>query len=208
MRSVFLVLPLALLAACGDRSAVAWPTAKAPLPPAVQLSRAQVEPAAAPEPGGPDTRVLGAGPAGASCGIPALPAELLERVNAARAAGRRCGARAMGPAAPLKWDASLYSAASSHSSDMARRGYFAHRSPDGRDVSQRASASGYGWRSVGENIAGGDATVAAVMQGWLASPDHCANIMEPRFADIAVACVQQRGTQWGTYWTMVLGRKS
>jgi uncharacterized protein YkwD len=165
---------------------------------------------------GPDTSVLGAAPgqrgatgeaALANCGLRAAPEELLQRINGVRAAGHRCGRRNMGPAAPLKWDASLQSAATGHSLDMAKRNYFEHRSPEGADVASRASASNYRWQTVGENIAGGDRTVAEVMQGWLESPDHCENIMDPRFADVAVACVAQPGTEWGTYWTMVLGRK-
>jgi uncharacterized protein YkwD len=132
---------------------------------------------------------------------------VLRRVNEARARPRRCGRQAMGPATPLKWDGSLEMAASSHSLDMAKRNFFDHRSPTGTTVSQRASASRYNWKTVGENIAGGDTSVDEVIQGWLDSPDHCTNIMEPAFSDVAVACVQQPGTEWGTYWTMVLGRK-
>jgi uncharacterized protein YkwD len=143
----------------------------------------------------------------ADCGLGDLQREVLRRVNEARGTGLRCGARSMAPAAPLAWDVSLYGAAASHSTDMARRNYFDHRSPEGRSVRQRASIHRYPWRNIGENIAGGDSTVAEVMQGWLASADHCVNIMDPGFSDVAVACAQQPATQWGTYWTMVLGRK-
>lgn len=157
--------------------------------------------------GGPGRGIMGSGPAAASCGMKMSPQEVLQRINAARAAGYRCGRRAMGPAAPLKWEPTLFSAASSHSMDMARRNYFEHRSPEGADVASRASAVNYNWKSVGENIAGGDLSVDEAMQGWLNSPDHCENIMDPKFVDVAVACVAQPGTEWGTYWTMMLGRK-
>jgi uncharacterized protein YkwD len=60
---------------------------------------------------------------------------------------------------------------------------------------------------VGENLAGGDRNVAGAVQGWLDSPSHCENMMNPKFADAAVACVARAGSQWGTYWTMVLGRR-
>jgi uncharacterized protein YkwD len=113
----------------------------------------------------------------------------------------------MAPVGPLKWDPALYAAAVDHSEDMARRNYFEHDTPEGEDVGQRASASHYDWKSVGENIAGGDRDVAQVVQGWLASPEHCENIMDPGFRDMAVACVARPGTEWGTYWTMVLGRR-
>ena len=167
------------------------------------------EPVVAGEPvrqAAPDTQAAGAGVV-ADCGIRHLPGEILQRINAARAAGHRCGARWMGPARPLQWDRSLYAAAAEHSLDMARRNYFEHRSPNGSTVRQRASASHYDWKAIGENIAGGDRSVDEVVQGWLASSGHCENIMDPRFDDVAVACVAQPGTEWGTYWTMVLGRR-
>jgi uncharacterized protein YkwD len=160
-----------------------------------------------PAPPAPDTSVLGAGPVSASCGVAAMPEEVLARLNAVRAAGYRCGERSMAPAAPLKWDPALQSAATDHSLDMARRNYFEHRSPEGERAGQRAARSNYAWKAVGENLAGGDTSVADVMEGWLDSPDHCANMLDPAYADVAVACVQQPGSKWGTYWTMVLGHK-
>ncbi|MDB5957639.1 CAP domain-containing protein [Ramlibacter sp.] len=133
--------------------------------------------------------------------------EALHRINAARASGQRCGWHSMAPAPALRWDPTLQDVASRHSRDMARRNYFDHRSPEGRTVAERVSASHYKFRVVGENLAGGDASVASAVQGWIESPDHCENLMDPRFADVAVACVADPHSQWGTYWTMVLGRR-
>lgn len=186
-------LALALLSACGDREVTTPPPLGHRHAPGTSAQSAV-----------PDTQAMGAGPV-ASCGM--RTEEALQRINAARAAGRRCGGRSMPPAGPLRWDAQLFSAAEAHSQDMARRNYFEHRSPEGREVSQRVSASRYRWKSVGENLAGGDRSIAEAVQGWLDSPDHCENLMDPKFVDVAVACVAQPGTEWGTYWTMVLGRK-
>lgn len=155
-------------------------------------------------PAAPDTATMGAAPAG-SCGV--RSEEALQRINAARAAGRRCGARDMPPAPPLAWNEELYAAAFGHSSDMARGNYFEHVSPAGVTVRQRAASARYKWRDLGENIAGGTKGWPDTMQTWLDSPDHCENLMDASFGDVAVACVAQPGTQWGTYWTMVLGRK-
>ena len=133
--------------------------------------------------------------------------EALRRVNAARAKGQRCGGRSMPPAPPLKWDATLQSIAAGHSGDMARRNYFGHRSPEGREVVQRVTARHYKYKLVGENLAGGDRNLASAVQGWLESPSHCENLMNPKFVEMGVACVGRQGSQWGTYWTMVLGRR-
>ncbi|HEY0823414.1 MAG TPA: CAP domain-containing protein [Ramlibacter sp.] len=162
-------------------------------------------PVATAPPEAPDTSAMGAGPGGSNCGVRAE--EALQRINAARAAGRSCGGRYMPAAPPLQWDQQLYSAAFGHSSDMARANYFEHVSPSGVTVRQRASAARYKWRSLGENLSGGTRGIGDTVQNWLESPDHCENLMDPKFGDVAVACVAQPGTQWGTYWTMVLGRK-
>ncbi len=133
--------------------------------------------------------------------------EALRRINAARAAGHRCGWRTMPPAPPLRWQPTLQSIAAGHSRDMAQRNYFDHSSPEGRGVAQRASAARYKYRLVGENLAGGDRDIAGAVRGWLDSPAHCENLMNPKFVEVGVACVGRRGSQWGTYWTMVLGRR-
>ncbi|HEY0823413.1 MAG TPA: CAP domain-containing protein [Ramlibacter sp.] len=133
--------------------------------------------------------------------------EALRRINAARAAGQRCGWRRMPPAPPLRWEGRLQAIAAAHSRDMARRNYFDHRSPEGREVAHRATAGHYKFRLVGENLAGGDRDVTGAVRGWLESPSHCENLMNPKFAEVAVACVGRKGSQWGTYWTMVLGRR-
>ncbi|MDB5896686.1 MAG: hypothetical protein JWP41_288 [Ramlibacter sp.] len=150
-------------------------------------------------------QAFAAGPG--DCGLGDVPREALLRVNAARSAGHRCGSRAMPPVPAVAWDVSLYAAASSHSHDMARRHYFDHRSPEGHGVRQRALAHRYPARVMGENIATGDTTVAQAMQSWLASAEHCQNLLDPEFKDVAVACARQPGPELRTYWTMVLGSK-
>lgn len=141
------------------------------------------------------------------CGLSRLRDTALKQINAARAAARSCGGRPMKAARELSWNRALAEAAERHSVDMAARRYFDHVSPDGKRVSQRVTAQGYNWRAVGENLAGGDTTVNAVIAGWLASPEHCQNMMSPAYAEVGVACVRQPGSQWGNYWTMVLATR-
>jgi uncharacterized protein YkwD len=142
-----------------------------------------------------------------TCQIRDFRRDVLEQVNEARAKARKCGDTEMAAAGPLEWNDLLFDAAAGHSRDMAAHDYFDHTDTSGNRVMQRASARGYVWRSIGENIAGGDGSVGRVMAGWLRNPGHCRNIMNPDYADIAVACVERDGTRWGTYWTMVLGRR-
>lgn len=141
-----------------------------------------------------------------SCSLPDFRNSLLQAINDARAVARSCGSTAMPAVAPLAWNDQLFSAAARHSTDMATNNYFSHTGLDGRSMSQRVTAEGYAWSWVGENIAAGQSSVSVVMNGWLASPGHCANIMRAEPRDVAVACVQRSGTTYGRYWTMALAR--
>jgi uncharacterized protein YkwD len=127
---------------------------------------------------------------------------ILDLVNAARAAGRRCGTRYFAPAAPLTLEATLSRAALAHSEEMARYGAFDHRGHDGSTPSQRVERAGYGvHRIVGENIAAGAMSPAEVTAGWLASPAHCENIMDERFTQIGIAYAPSPNPAAGLYWT-------
>ena len=88
---------------------------------------------------------------------------------------------------------------------MATRNYFSHTTPEGITFAQRLSAEGYSFFAAGENIAGGQGSVGDVMTSWLASEGHCRNIMQPVFNEVAVACVAQAGSAYGSYWSMELG---
>ena len=143
----------------------------------------------------------------ASCGIPDFQASVLARVNAARARGASCGtAGRFGPAPPLAWNDALARAAERHSRDMVAGNFFSHTGSDGSELRQRADAVGYNWRTLAENIAGGRDTVDGVVDQWLASPGHCANLMKPDLVHLGVACVPGGPCNTYThYWTMALG---
>jgi uncharacterized protein YkwD len=127
---------------------------------------------------------------------------ILDRVNAARAAGHRCGAKYFPPVAPLTLNSSLTNAALAHSREMARNGLLDHRGRDGSTPAARVERAGYGvHRIVGENIAAGAMTPAEVTDGWLDSPAHCENIMDGRFTQIGIAYAASLNTAAGMYWT-------
>ncbi len=144
----------------------------------------------------------------ATCGLGNFSATLLARINQLRASGATCGARgAFAPATALAWAGPLTQASEGHSQDMATANYFAHASADGRTLADRVNATGYVWSTLGENIAAGYATVDSVMDGWIASDGHCANLMNPNFSQVGVACIAgATGSAYNTYWTMDLGR--
>ncbi len=131
---------------------------------------------------------------------------ILTAVNAARAAGTTCGTEKYPPVPPLKWNDALAKASRAHSLDMATQRYFSHQGKDGRMVAARASAAGYRWRKVGENIAVGQNTAEEVVEGWLKSPGHCTNIMAPEFVDMGVAyAIYDVSGKPRVYWTQVFG---
>ena len=102
---------------------------------------------------------------------------------------------------PLLEDARLQAAALAHARDMAKRDYFAHRSPDGTSPQQRAEAAGYRARTAGgENLAWGAreaATPSVAVRGWMESPGHRRLLLDPRFVAIGIGIVRgspQAGT--------------
>ena len=139
-------------------------------------------------------------------GAAGIQGEVMQRVNALRAAGAVCGTTAYAATGPLAWNSLLLQAASGHSSDMAQNNYFSHTSLDGRTMVQRVVATGYTYMNLGENIAAGQSTAESVITGWTNSPGHCQNLMNSAFRDIGVACVRSDTSSYRYYWTMVLGR--
>ncbi|MGW1072872.1 CAP domain-containing protein [Streptomyces sp. NPDC002537] len=127
-------------------------------------------------------------------GLARTAAEVVALTNAERtAAGLR----------PLADDRLLAAAAQGHSSDMVARDFYAHTSPEGRQPWDRAAAAGCTHRGIGENIACGQRSPAEVVQGWMDSPGHRANILKPDFTHIGIGFAG--GGRTGTYWTQLFG---
>jgi uncharacterized protein YkwD len=115
---------------------------------------------------------------------------VVELVNTARA-GAGCAA--------LRVDARLTVAAQGHSDDMAARGFFSHDTPEGRTFGDRVKAAGYPSPG-GENIAKGQRSAQSVMDAWMASGGHRANILNCSFTAIGV------GLNTGAWtWTQDFG---
>jgi len=86
----------------------------------------------------------------------------------------------------ISLDRRLSDAAGEHAADMARRDYFAHESPDGEGSGDRMRAAGYDWRRYGENIARGADSPRDVVDSWMRSPEHRANILDCRLHQMGV----------------------
>jgi uncharacterized protein YkwD len=131
--------------------------------------------------------------------------KLLEMVNTARAQPRTCGSQSFSATSPLAWNAVLATAAQGHSRAMANNNFFDHLDRDGRTPGDRAELAGYSGQQVGENIAAGQDTPRKVVDGWLASPGHCANLMNPEFREMGAAFATDPKSDAGVYWTTVFG---
>jgi uncharacterized protein YkwD len=128
---------------------------------------------------------------------------VLELINEARAKGRRCGRRKFAAATPLKHDVLLERAARVHAEDMAAHNLRGHAGSDGSMPAGRATRAGYSWAAVAENVAGGQTTADEVVDTWLDSPGHCANLMDPRYSESGVARVTDSDSEHVVYWVQV-----
>jgi uncharacterized protein YkwD len=99
----------------------------------------------------------------------------------------------------------LNKASLDYSRDMASRSALSHEGRDGSTPADRAGRVGYKWRVVGENLASGPTSAVEVVKGWLASPHHCSNIMDPRFTEMGSAYFVDKKSASVIYWTQMFG---
>ncbi len=116
--------------------------------------------------------------------------------------------RASAGASPLGWDDGLHACAKGHSNDMCDRGFFNHENPDGEDPSDRGRlghAGSYTFASIvpspfswgiAENIAMGQTSPTQVMNGWMNSPGHRANILNSSYTHIGVGLCDNCKRHW------------
>lgn len=103
---------------------------------------------------------------------------------------------------PLSLDSALQQAAERHAAWMARTGRMSHAGENGSDFWQRSRAAGYQGQGGGENIAMGYSSIPAVMQGWMTSRGHRANILRREFRHVGAASA---AGAHGRYWCVVFG---
>ncbi|MBR4211419.1 MAG: S-layer homology domain-containing protein, partial [Oscillibacter sp.] len=123
---------------------------------------------------------------------PDSPAEaVLALVNEARAAENL---------PPLKLSDKLVQAAQIRAGELPE--LFSHTRPSGESCFTVLDEVGVSWTAVGENIAAGQSTPAAVMDSWMNSPGHRANILSGDFGTLGVGMCQSSGG-YGVYWVQM-----
>ena len=108
--------------------------------------------------------------------------------------------RAKNGLSALEWSSELAVVARAHSQDMLERGFFSHTNPDGQSPFDRMRAAGISYRTAGENIAAGQRTPAEVVEAWMNSEGHRANILNASYTKLGVGYVSGNGA-YSTYWT-------
>jgi uncharacterized protein YkwD len=107
---------------------------------------------------------------------------------------------------PLSLSAELNNAARGYSQVLASGACFEHTCGPVPRFEDRVGQAGYsGWNALGENIAAGYPTPEAVVNGWMSSPGHRANILSPTFTEIGIGMAS--GGAYGAYWTQEFGRR-
>lgn len=124
-------------------------------------------------------------------GLSADEAEVVRLVNIER---QKAGLK------PLKASAQLSNVARMKSKDMADKNYFSHTSPTYGSPFDMMRQFGISYRTAGENIAKGYLSPASVMNGWMNSPGHRANILNGSFGTIGVGAYKVGNT---IYWTQM-----
>ncbi len=113
-------------------------------------------------------------------------------------------------AGPLTAQAQLTQAARAHALDMACNLFVSHTGSDGSSPFERMTRFGYAFSAAAENVAAGYATPAEVVQGWMDSPGHRENMLDPAYTQIGIGYVFNSGAEtqenYFNYWAMTLGR--
>jgi uncharacterized protein YkwD len=111
--------------------------------------------------------------------------------------------------APLKVNSKLAAVAQAYSQTLATQDFMAHQGLDGTQPWDRMTAGGYKWSRAAENIAAGQQTPEEVMQSWIDSPGHRANLLDPKLKDIGVGYYflanDTGNVNYNSYWTQDFG---
>jgi uncharacterized protein YkwD len=130
--------------------------------------------------------------------------QAVDQLNALRHQAAPCAA-VVAAVQSLSWESRLAASAREQAMDLAARDRLSHVDSLNRGFGARLRSVGYAAAGAGENLAAGQTDVADTLQAWLASPSHCANLMQPEYRDVGLACVQRRGSRYQRFWVAHFG---
>lgn len=139
------------------------------------------------------------GPIGSTVPAQLSPELITAKINATRTANGQ---------KPLIYNAQLTAAARVQANLMAAQDTLSHDL--GKTLRQRVNEAGY-VGAVGENVAGGQATIEMAIQGWLDSRSHRATLLNAKFTDFGLAVARVpagRKSYYGIYWSFIAGGDS
>jgi len=143
------------------------------------------------------TLLLGGQAGSASAATVGEQEQIISLVNAERSA------RGLGP---VYYEQRLTNAAEGYANYMASANFFGHTGLDGTNFVARNEAEGYqGWRFLGENLAAGQTAPERVVQMWMNSPGHRANVLAERACEIGIGHSYSANSQYENYWAMETG---
>ena len=146
--------------------------------------------------------------------------EYLNAVNRARSNTQSCGSKGVFPATNrLTWSDKLYKSAYEHTQDLVSSRTFSHSGSGTKSdwtgevlghpsiLRERVETYNYSWKYIGENIGAGTIidTPEKMVDGWLKSDSHCANLMNPNFTELGMAMIKDENTKYIHYWTQNFG---
>jgi len=149
-----------------------------------------------------------------------LKNEYLKAVNSARSEPQDCGEEgSFAVTTKLKWNNKLYEAAYEHMQDLIVSKTFLHAGSGTEsdwtgyalgkksDFIERADNHGYKWSRLGENLGGGThlSQVNKMVQEWLKSDYHCANLMNPNFTEVGMVMIKDDEAEYTHYWGQEFG---
>jgi uncharacterized protein YkwD len=147
--------------------------------------------------------------------------EYLMVVNRARSKEQNCGSQGIFPATDkLIWSEQLYKSAYEHTQDLVASQTFSHTGSGTESdwtgtvlgkasiLTERVETYGYAWSFIGENLGAGTVidTAEKMVEGWLASEHHCANLMSPNFTEMGMVLITDESSHYTHYWTQNFGK--
>jgi uncharacterized protein YkwD len=120
----------------------------------------------------------------------------VEQLNALRRQPASCAA-AGADVQHLSWETRLAASAKEQARDLAVQDRLSHVDSRNRGLGVRLRSVGY--------AAAGQSDIGDALQAWLASPSHCANLMQPEYRDVGLACVRRRGSRYERFWVAHFG---